>query len=458
MFCNSDRAQPERTHLRMWKQMKPMQLDKLNLLDARGNLDSEIHSKIPSRKSHLRVRVIVLMFGLYRLPFAKNIKSGKTTSSEATPPGDGRGIPKHFQHFGNFSKRPSVTTYTDSKPSSPLLAGFALRSRSTPSVFTSYNLPRTVALHLTKRSKEEFFAVIVANVSKMDDFSAVDSLFSLIDEADLDSGPALADPGPPEISDAELDMYLQELNPFDPPTISLLDFSTLDTSALNLLRSPSNLEPPKPPVASPSNTGSPPAPLDPLSPSPVNTQLPILLQPPQTMVQLKQIGPNTFEVITDNAPNQEVVSQVVAEPVNYLDLNQLVAGPPGPPSPVDLGYASSAPSSPSPSTSTSSLSPSLSTTSTASTSEPSTETREEKRLREQKEACKRYRENKKSKQDKEQKELEDLRRRNMELEREAQSMEEMVARCREVVMRAIGGKRQREGGDEEERGGKSRRT
>merc|ERR1719331_3569713 len=79
------------------------------------------------------MQVIIQIRGFHRLlPFVKQtIAGGRTTSRQATPLGDGRGVPKHFQDFGRFSK----CSCAFSQPA--LLEGFALRSKKPLSVFCS---------------------------------------------------------------------------------------------------------------------------------------------------------------------------------------------------------------------------------------------------------------------------------------------------------------------------------
>merc|ERR1719222_516614 len=111
----------------MCKQLKTSTLDKLGLLILNGSLTS--------KKRNVKIQVTLQMRGFYRLSFSKHTSTGRTTSRHATPPGDGRGVPKHFRDFGRFSRCSTKCSSAFSQPA--LLEGFALRSRKPLSVFSS---------------------------------------------------------------------------------------------------------------------------------------------------------------------------------------------------------------------------------------------------------------------------------------------------------------------------------
>ena len=146
-------------------------------------------------------------------------------------------------------------------------------------------------------------------------------------------------------------------------------------------------------------------------------------------VQLRQVGPNTFEVVTE----------ALQLPLDGTPL-------------LDPGYGSQ----PSSSSSTSPPSP---PSDVSRITEINEETREERRLRLQADACRRHRQNKKRKLEEEQKEFEQLERKNMELRAKFKATEEMVARLRCTVMEMATGKRKRGGEEEDDErvGSKSRR-
>ena len=222
MFWYADTTDPEEKLLKMWKQVKPNELSNLNRLDFRGDIYSSTRDK--------RMRVIVHIHSFYRIHFARQTGAGKTTSRSATPRGDGRGVPKHFQDFRRFSKcswQFPVRSQRSSKCSlarlckcssrfskcapgfskcqhrPPLLEGFALRSRETQ-VFHSSNPAASIAALLV-RGLDRDVTVIVADAAKMDasDPSPVESLMRLIEESDL--GPATMEGvGVPVMTEEEL--------------------------------------------------------------------------------------------------------------------------------------------------------------------------------------------------------------------------------------------------------------
>lgn len=363
----------ERTKLKMWKQVKPLILDRLCCVSFRGVINSRI------RKKNMKVTIQIL--GFHRLlSFVKQtIAGGRTTSRQATPLGDGRGVPKHFRDFGRFSK---CSSKCFSQPT--LLEGFALRSRKPLSVFSSSDPSGKVSVLLV-RGPDSSATLIRTDITNMaqEELSSVDSLFSLVESMDFD--PQMED----LMTEAELVANLPD------------DFFSRDPIPL----APSSTPPPSflPPQTSPL-----------LRLSTTSTTAPL---------QLRQVGPNTFEVVTDAL---------------QLPLDTPL---------LDSGYGSL----PSAVPSSSSIPP---------PSPPSDEeTQEERRLRLQADACRRHRQNKKRKLEEEQLEFEQLERKNVELRAKFKAMEEMVARLRCTVMEVVTGKRKR-GGEEEsdERvGSKSRR-
>ena len=138
-------------------------------------------------------------------------------------------------------------------------------------------------------------------------------------------------------------------------------------------------------------------------------------------LELIQIGPNTFEVRTENVPEND---------------------------PSDLVYGSSSGSSFSlPSSSTALHPPAL-------VSEPSEapESEQEKRIRKNKERCKSFREKQKKKAEEQLRELERLKERNQELKATVQGMEEVVA-----LLKDASRKRRGEGGTSDDQGRKKKR-
>jgi len=409
MFSEPNTPNPVRrpTRLKLWKQLKPLYVDRISLIASCGNI---LH-----HKSDLTARVTLRIHHFYKLSIVKNIKSGRTTSRQAFPLGDGRGRDKCFQDFGKFSKLPLCIYQTFKPRQQPsLLEGFALRRRLRLNVLRSYNQDKSVSIFLLKKGDHSVEAVIQADLSIMDlhqDPSSALSLIDLIADTNFDTKMCIdnIEPGFPVISSQDLDLYLD--NPSLPPSSPPLEECPIpgDNLLLNLVQS-------FPAVVSVPTAST------------------------QNILDLRQTGPNTFEVIV----------------------------PPGEPSPVleaeyeeDQGYVSPPYSPPSYTASplqTSSPSP-ASTSSSSSLFEFNTseETREEKRLREQRESCRKYREKIKRKREKECQELEGLEMKNSELEMKVKVMKELVEQLRETVMETVTGKRKIKNEDVE-RGVKVRKT
>merc|ERR550517_681189 len=331
----------ERMKLKMWRQVKPLMLDKLCLATFRGMITSRIRKK--------SMKVNIQIFGFHRLlSFAKQTTGGRTTSRYATPLGDGRGVPKHFRDFGRFSKCSSKCSCAFSQPA--LLEGFALRSRKPLSVFCSRDPSGNVTVLLV-RGPDSSLTLIRTDITKMaqEDLSSVDSLFSLVDSMDFD--PQMEDLGGSIMTEAELEANLPN------------DFFSKDPIPL-----------PLPPPATP----PPSIPHETPPPSPV-----LRLSSTTTPVQLRWVGPNTVEVVTDAL---------------QLPLD----------APLDLGYGSLT------SDISSSIPPAYPPSEASRITQVKDESREERRLRLQADACRRHRQNKKRKLEEEQKEFEQLERKNVE--------------------------------------------
>jgi len=102
------------------KQISPFYFDKMTLLAGRGNSFS--------KKRSINVKLSFQVKDLYRLLEMKNLPRGSTTSREATPLGDPRGVPKQFSTFWSFSKHfPQRSTKQISKSLPICLEGFRNR-------------------------------------------------------------------------------------------------------------------------------------------------------------------------------------------------------------------------------------------------------------------------------------------------------------------------------------------
>jgi len=394
IWCSNTSSPEERVSLKMWRELKPLMLDKLFLVS--------FHGVITSRKRARNMKVIIQLLGFHRLlPFVKQTISGRTRTRQATPLGDGRGVPKNFLDFGRFSKcskdfgKLSKCLTKCSQPT--LLEGFALRSRKSRSVFRSSD-PFSKVIVLLVRGPSSSLTLVRGDITKMaeQDISSVESLFSLVESMDFDL--QMGDLGESLMTEAELEANLPD------------DF-------LN------------PPLLAPSTTSPPQAP----PPTPSFPVLQLSTTIPTNHIQLRQVG--------EPGPDGQVVFEVVTDNLQ-LPLDAL---------PDDLGYSSL------PSSSCSSVSP---RSPTQEVGEVQGESKEERRLRLQAEACRRHRRNKKRKLEEEKVELVQLGKRNMELRAKHQAMLEELERWRSMVMLVVvaGKKRKRGGEDEEEMVSKIRKT
>jgi len=102
------------------KQISPSYFDKLTLLAGRGNSFS--------KKRSVNIKFSFQVKDLYRLLEMKDLPRGSTTSREATPLGDPRGVPKQFSTFWSFSNHfPQRSTKLISKTLPICLEGFRNR-------------------------------------------------------------------------------------------------------------------------------------------------------------------------------------------------------------------------------------------------------------------------------------------------------------------------------------------
>ena len=174
IWCPNTSSPEERVSLKMWRELKPLMLDRLFLVS--------FHGVITSRKRARNMKVIIQLLGFHRLPpFVKQTISGRTTTRHATPLGDGRGVPKNFLDFGRFSKcskdfgRSSKFSTKCSQPT--LLEGFALRSRKSQSVFRSSD-PFGKVIVLLVRGPSFSITLVHGDITRMaeQDISSVEDL------------------------------------------------------------------------------------------------------------------------------------------------------------------------------------------------------------------------------------------------------------------------------------------
>jgi len=229
IWCPNTSSPEERVSLKMWRELKPLMLDRLFLVS--------FHGVITSRKRKRNMKVLIQLLGFHRLsPFVKQTISGRTTTRHATPLGDGRGVPKNFLDFGRFSKcskdfgRLSKFSTKYSKPN--LLEGFALRSRESQSVFRSSD-PFGKVIVLLVRGPSSSLTLVRGDITRMaeQDISSVDSLFSLVESMDFDL--QTGDLGESLMTEAELVANLPDdfLNPPLLPPPPTLPFPVLQLSS-----------------------------------------------------------------------------------------------------------------------------------------------------------------------------------------------------------------------------------
>merc|ERR1712107_237758 len=241
IWCPNTSSPEERVSLKMWRELKPLMLDRLFLVS--------FHGVITSRKRKRNMKVLIQLLGFHRLlPFVKQTISGRTRTRHATPLGDGRGVPKNFLDFGRFSKcskdfgRLSKFSTKCSQPT--LLEGFALRSRKSQSAFRSSD-PFGKVIVLLVRGPSSSLTLVRGDITRMaeQDISSVESLFSLVESMDFDL--QMGDLGESLMTEAELVANLPDdfLNPpllppqtpLPTPTFPVLQLSsTIPTNHVRL--------------------------------------------------------------------------------------------------------------------------------------------------------------------------------------------------------------------------------
>merc|ERR1712107_241258 len=78
IWCPNTSSPEESVSLKMWRELKPLMLDRLFLVS--------FHGVITSRKRKRNMKVIIQLLGFHRLlPFVKQTISGKTRTRHATP-------------------------------------------------------------------------------------------------------------------------------------------------------------------------------------------------------------------------------------------------------------------------------------------------------------------------------------------------------------------------------------
>jgi len=418
--------------LTMWKQIIPLYIDKISIMEAGGEILG---------KRDPKVTVIFWVQNFHRLSVARNIHARRTSSRKATPLGDGRGVPKYFRDFGRFSSCRFLL-------SPPLLEGFALRSKVSIRVPTSYNSRRCSSISLLKKSNHTIIALIFVDLNKMDpsDPTPATDLTELIESMDFELSA-----GYPEMSNEVLQMFFQQLEKFPNETTTT---SVMNPPPINISTFPSSVDVPSPRLPS--------------HPAPV-LSLPGESNTTDHTRNILSIPASTSDTAFNLFPNGSSNIPFIILPQNsaYPTLNlRQIEVPEAPPlfaqplSPEDQGYTSS-PSSPLSSSSSSahtggSSSSAASSSSSVQAGESSSseasslslhigESAEETRLRLRREACQRYRRNRKRRREEESTELDQLERRNRQLKMQVESMESqkmfLMERIRERNRLMFPGKR-----------------
>jgi len=204
MFCNPEAWSPERIFMKIFsvKHILPSSFDRLTLLFGSGDTFSN------KRKTNVRLSFKLKDF--YRLLKMKNLPRGRTTSREATPLGDPRGVPKQFSTFWRFSKR-----FSKCAKSLPIcLEGFRNRSKhSSQSVLQRIEIDNSVNILVLKTKPNTLEIQLNLDMAAMEnsDHPLLEDLFSFLESE------------PMTFSDEDPTLDLDEL-------WSMLPSDTLDNS------------------------------------------------------------------------------------------------------------------------------------------------------------------------------------------------------------------------------------
>merc|ERR1712106_600958 len=173
------------------KQISPSSMDKLTLLVGKGNSFS--------KKRSTNVELSFKLKDPYRLLKMKNLPRGRTTSREATPLGDPRGVPKEFSTFLCFSKHfPKRSTKHISKSLPIRLEGFRNRIKhSSQSVIQRIEVDNSVNILVLKTRSKDIKIQLNLNIDSMEntEHPLLGHLFDLIESTDFmfsgDEGPTV---------------------------------------------------------------------------------------------------------------------------------------------------------------------------------------------------------------------------------------------------------------------------
>eukprot|EP00092_Neocalanus_flemingeri_P039058 GFUD01042518.1.p1 GENE.GFUD01042518.1~~GFUD01042518.1.p1 ORF type:complete len:498 (-),score=98.55 GFUD01042518.1:39-1532(-) len=192
MFSNPEEQSPKRIFMSIFllKHLNPSSLDKLTIFIGKG--------KSYSNQRRVNVALCFKLENCYRLLNMRNL--GKTTSREATPLGDARGVPKQFSTFLRFSKRFSKRYSKQITKSLPIrLEGFRNRSKhSSHSSIQRIQVDNSVNILVLKTRSKHLEIQLNLNIAKMEntgDNPLLDYLFDFIESEDIsfscDDGPTV---------------------------------------------------------------------------------------------------------------------------------------------------------------------------------------------------------------------------------------------------------------------------
>eukprot|EP00092_Neocalanus_flemingeri_P065574 GFUD01079766.1.p1 GENE.GFUD01079766.1~~GFUD01079766.1.p1 ORF type:complete len:509 (-),score=100.35 GFUD01079766.1:63-1589(-) len=195
MFSNPEEQSPKRIFMSIFslKHLNPSSLDKLTIFIGNGKSYSNLR--------RVNVTLCFKLKNCYRLLNMRNL--GKTTSREATPLGDARGVPKQFSTFLRFSKRFSKRYSKQITKSLPIrLEGFRNRSKhsyhSSHSSIQRIQVDNSVNILVLKTRSKHLEIQLNLNIAKMEntgDNPLLDYLFDFIESEDIsfscDDGPTV---------------------------------------------------------------------------------------------------------------------------------------------------------------------------------------------------------------------------------------------------------------------------
>jgi len=436
-------------------------LDKLVLLVGKGNSFS--------KKRSANVSLSFQVKDLYRLLNMKNLPRGQTTSREATPLGDPRGVPKQFSTFWCFSKHfPKRYTKHISKSLPIRLEGFRNRLKhSSRSVIQKIEVNNSVNILVLKTRSKNIEIQLNINMDNME-HPLLGHLFDLIESTDF----AFSGDEGPNVDLNELWSSLPIENPDNSNTVSssLLSVSPSDDFIFPDIQSTlvessgvvdeetfvinTSIDSDVSLITQPTTTPVLAAPLPETSPQ-FSINVPSHSQPitmPQIFIQIP--GTDQYQLVQIEAENPQIgINLLPVAPIldtsshsNDQQHSSQVFTLDVPPIPSPIIQSPSSPSS----SSSSSLSSRASSSSPSSTSPilPITDYHEMRRKNNL--ACKFYRDRKKTKQEIADEELKTLEQKNELLNMKVRQMESIIKDIRAKVITNITEPRgmKRESGDD----------